>query len=89
MAIGKQVRKVILLYCRFMQTCYKPVFGLSDKVRLKPVSLATCKDLLENLNFACIKFRFNTFQNVKIDAQADICCSQTPDARFFASKSIQ
>ena len=33
----------------------KPVFGVSEKARLKPLSSAT-------ENFACTKFRYDTFQ---------------------------
>ena len=38
----------------------KPVFGVSDKVRLKPVSSATETSL--KMNFTCSKFRYDTFQ---------------------------
>ena len=38
----------------------KLIFGVSDKERPKPVSLAT-KNKLENRNFACSKSRYDTF----------------------------
>ena len=38
----------------------KPVFGVSDKARLKSVLSAT--EMLENWNFALSKFGYDTFQ---------------------------
>ena len=37
----------------------KPVFGVSDKVRLKPVSVATETSLIIEI-FACSKYRYET-----------------------------
>ena len=39
----------------------KPVFGVSDKARRKPVSSAT-ETSLKIENFACSKYRYDTFQ---------------------------
>ena len=61
----------------------QPVFGVSDIVR--------------HQIFACSKFRHDTFQNAKkntkgadqyADAQTGLhlCCSQTTEDRFFASR---
>ena len=43
----------------------KPVFGASDKVRIKSVCLVTMSRLqLEISNFTCSKFRYDTIQKV-------------------------
>ena len=61
----------------------KPVFGVSDKASFKPVY----SDYLENGNFACSMYIYDTFQqanNKGADqlAQADLRLVRKPPDRF-------
>ena len=78
-----------LVLCQLSVLCL-PGFRQSDT----QTSLLSFKDKLENWNFACSKFRYNSFQNVNKkgddqSAQADLhfCCSQTPQDRFSRIKA--
>ena len=52
----------------------KTCLPVSDKLRFKPVCSDTETTKLENFNFACYKFRYNTFQYVNNEG-ADLVCA--------------
>ena len=71
----------------------KPVFGVSEKARFKPVSSATGTSLkIEISSIASLHMIHSTTRITKAlgsdcaDAQAGLrlCCSQTPEDRFFS-----
>ena len=72
----------------------KPVFGVSAKASFKPVSSA--KEILENRNFTCSKFTYDTLQKAKnkdtdqtVRMRRLICACvvcKTPKTDFLASR---
>ena len=68
----------------------KPVFGISEKVRLK-TSLLSYRDVQGYFNFACNKTGNYNFQIADAQVDLQLCCSSTlfshPEDRFSCIKA--